>query len=58
MKVCFLGQTWAKSQRQIHEIMQNRFINGIFYSSFFCDFLPKSVKTWFLGGRVYNRHQI
>ena len=47
-----------KGWRQIHEIKQNRFFSGMFYSWLFCHFLPKSIKVWLLGGRLDTRHQI
>ena len=56
--MCFLRQSWTKGWRQIHKFKQNTFFYGMFYGWFFCDFLPKSVKNWLLGGRLGTRHRI
>ena len=51
-------QSWTKSFRQIREIKQNRFFCGMKKQLIFCDFLPKNVTIWLLGGRLGTHHQI
>ena len=59
MKNCFPKQSWTKGCRQIHEIKQNRFFYGMFYSwllQFFTKKRKNLASGWPYGYSPSNRN--